>query len=156
SGGSGAYGYDISAVKKPAAGKGVPSFPFPRDPFATGSSDFGGPALGAADYGPCLGNGGKLGAPFANHGLFYSASRNSTQHIADGLTNTIAMSECRLGIGPEQVSGSIPGDLQGVYAYIDGPVSDSVCAAATLWNTTNNKGFLWLVGELRVSSYNHY
>jgi prepilin-type processing-associated H-X9-DG protein len=134
----------------------VPSFLCPSDLFATVSSDYGVSALGPANYAACIGTGGNLGSPFDTDGMFYAASRISTQHIADGLTNTVAMSECRLGIGPEQYSGSIPGDPQGVYAFISGPVSDSACAAATLWNTTNNKGFLWLVGELRVSSYNHY
>ncbi len=35
-------------------------------------------------------------------------------------------------------------------------MSDSACASAGLWNSTNNKGFLWLVGELRCTAYNHY
>src|SRR5262249_3485088 len=37
-----------------------------------------------------------------------------------------------------------------------GPVSDANCASASTWNLQDPKGFLWLSGEPRVGSYNHY
>ncbi|MGH7137262.1 MAG: DUF1559 domain-containing protein, partial [Pirellulales bacterium] len=84
-------------------------------------------------------------------------SSTSPADRLDGLSNTAAFSECRLGTGPENAAGAMPGkDVQSIYAYTEGPVSDAACASAGLWNVDNNKGFLWMVGELRCTSYNHY
>jgi prepilin-type processing-associated H-X9-DG protein len=79
--------------------------------------------------------------------------------ISDGLSNTAAASESLLGDGPENAFGpTIPGDPQLVYAYtgFGTPLNDANCAAATQWNISNHRGFMWASGEMRCASYNHY
>src|SRR5262249_33278379 len=62
-----------------------------------------------------------------------------------------------LGEGTESPSGPPPASPQTVYAYLSGqPLSESACAAATLWNVERLRGFLWATGEIRCASYNHY
>jgi prepilin-type N-terminal cleavage/methylation domain-containing protein len=156
-GGTGSFGFNISAPNMQAAGTKIPLFLCPSDLNASVSSDYGVSGLGPANYSVCIGTGSNAGSPFNTDGMFYAGSKNSTVQIRDGLSNTAAMAECRLGVGPEQCVGPQPGnDPGGIYAFIDGQVSDSACASAFLWNFTNNKGFLWMVGELRVAAYNHY
>lgn len=155
--GSGSSGYSISAANMRAAGTLVPLLLCPSDASRSVSSDYGVSQLGSANYAACIGTGRNFGSPFDTDGIFYATSKTKAADVTDGLSNTAAFSECRLGLYQENATGALPGgDMQAVYAMIYGPVSNSACASAGLWNSTNNKGFLWLVGELRCTSYNHY
>jgi prepilin-type N-terminal cleavage/methylation domain-containing protein len=155
--GGGSDGYNISPANTLAAGTLVPMYLCPSDQFRSVSSDYGVAALGPVNYAACVGTGINFGSPFDTDGPFYAQSSTSPADLLDGLSNTAAFSECLLGTGPENAVGSVPNnDIQSIYAFIPGPVSNAACAAAGLWNSTNNKGFLWLVGELRCTSYNHY
>src|SRR5262249_40689666 len=80
----------------------------------------------------------------------------SITSVGDGTSNTAMMSESLLGDGPESFTGSIPGNPQTVYAYPAGqPLNDANCAAATQWNVSNRRGFMWATGEIRCGSYTH-
>ncbi|HVX11777.1 MAG TPA: DUF1559 domain-containing protein [Pirellulales bacterium] len=156
-GGSGSSGYSIAPINVRAAATLVPMYLCPSDLFKAVSSDYGVTDLGPVNYAACIGTGSNFGSPFATDGPFYAQSSTSAADLLDGLSNTAAFSECRLGTGPENASGPAPGnDVQSIFAYIPGAISDSACASAGLWNVDNNKGFLWLAGELRCTSYNHY
>jgi prepilin-type N-terminal cleavage/methylation domain-containing protein/prepilin-type processing-associated H-X9-DG protein len=156
-GGSGSDGFNIAPANMLAAGMLVPMYLCPSDQFQSVSSDYGVQKLGPVNYAACIGSGANFGSPFGTDGMFYAQSSLTPAALLDGLSNTAAFSECLLGTGPENATGAMPGkDIQSIYGMIEGPVSDAGCASAGLWNSTNNKGFLWLVGELRCTSYNHY
>ncbi|HWB07976.1 MAG TPA: DUF1559 domain-containing protein [Pirellulales bacterium] len=155
--GTGSDGYSISAANMLAAGTLVPMYLCPSDMFRPVTSDYGVTNLGPVNYAACIGTGINSGSPFDTDGPLYAQSSTSPADLLDGLSNTAVFSECRLGTGPENAVGPMPGnDIQSIYAFIAGPVSNAACAGAGFWNSTNNKGFLWLVGELRCTSYNHY
>ena len=155
--GGGSSGYAISAANMRAAGTLVPLLLCPSDYFHSVSSDYGIAELGPVNYAACIGTGVNFGSPFNTDGIFYATSKTRAGDVTDGLSNTAAFSECRLGLSQENAVGPMPGnDVQALYAMIFGPVNDSACASPGMWNSTNNKGFLWLVGELRCTSYNHY
>ena len=156
-GGAGSAGYNIAPANMIAAGTLVPMYLCPSDMFKSVSSDYGVTNLGPVNYAACIGTGINFGSPFQTDGTFFAQSSTSPADLLDGLSNTAAFSECRLGTGPENATGGMPGkDMQSIYAMLDGPVSDAACASAGLWNSDNNKGFLWMVGELRCTAYNHY
>src|SRR3569623_2072154 len=155
--GSGSSGYSISAPNMKAAGTLVPLVLCPSEAFRSVTSDYGVAQLDPANYAINIGTGAKFGSPFNTDGLCFATSKTRAGDVTDGLSNTAAFSECRLGTYQENFAGPLPGnDRQANYAMIYGAVSDSVCASGGLWNSTNNKGFLWLGGELRCTSYNHY
>ena len=157
SGGSGSSGYAISPKNKVAAGMLVPMFLCPSDAGRPVSSDYEVNGLGPANYAVCIGTGANLGSPFDTDGMFFAASRIGAGGVTDGLSNTVAMAECLLGQGAEHYSGTVAvKDQKFAYAYTGGPVSDAGCAAASSWNETNRKGFLWAAGEIRTTAYNHY
>jgi prepilin-type N-terminal cleavage/methylation domain-containing protein len=156
-GGTGTNGFNISPVNTPAAATLVPFYLCPSDMYKSVSSDYGVTNLGPVNYAACIGSGLNFGSPFNTDGPFYAQSSITSASLLDGLSNTAAFSECLLGTGPENAMGAMPGnDVQSIYAFIPGLISDSGCASATTWNVDNNKGFLWLVGELRCTAYNHY
>src|SRR5262249_7105899 len=78
------------------------------------------------------------------------------------MSNTICMSESLLGQGQEVATGSTPpapGDSRYVYAYLGfsgTTISEANCAAATIWNGYNRRGFMWASGEIRCASVNCY
>ena len=168
-GGSGSYGFEIPDVNKLACGTTVPLFLCPSDLSTPVSSDYGVQDLGPVNYAVCLGRGGvssnpnnpgdtgTMGSTYDTDGMFYVSSKIGPGQITDGLSNTVAMSECLLGQGPEQHSGPMPADgPQRVYADASGGVSEANCEAATSWNSANRKGFLWAAGEIRTTAYNHH
>ncbi len=166
SGGTGSYGYKIPDVNKLAAGTMIPVFLCPSDLAAPVSSDYEVQNLGPVNYAVCLGTGGQSrraaealawGSTYNTDGMFYAASKIHPGNITDGMSNTVAISECLLGQGPERFSGPMPAEgPKRVYAYPFGPLSEAACAGATRWNETNRKGFLWAAGEIRTTAYDHH
>ncbi len=120
--------------------------------------------MGPTNYAACLGSGTTNGGPpfgmsWDADGLFRARDGLKLTDCPDGLSNTAALSESLLGDGGESVPGPTPpADPQRVYRYLalGSTVSDDACAAATLWNYNHLRGFLWVTGELRCTSYNHY
>jgi prepilin-type N-terminal cleavage/methylation domain-containing protein/prepilin-type processing-associated H-X9-DG protein len=124
--------------------------------------------MGPANYVACQGsgttNGGPpWGSPWNADGLFRAKDGVRLGDCSDGLSNTAAMSESLLGEGDESTSGQTPpGDVQRVYRYLPlgTVVSDKICTSATTpatsWNFNHRRGFLWVSGELRCTSYNHF
>lgn len=167
----------ITAQNRAAAGTVIRAFLCPSD-IGTPVSPLGGPsaanyfgygmsALAPTNYAVCTGSGlvGAVpyspgtngpGSPYMTDGIVYGTSNTSPASVTDGLSNTVAISECLLGNTTESSSAAPGGSVQRYYGYINSPMSDSACAAPIGYNYTNNKGFLWLSGELRISSYNHY
>ena len=159
--------YNISTPNQKAASTLLPLFLCPSDLSKPVTANTYGitngtpaPTNYAANIGSGLANGtaGVAGSPYNTDGMFYASSNISTASVTDGLSNTAAISECLLGNTQEYVFGAKPTGLNSrLYAYVySGPVSDAACAGATAWNVSNNKGFLWMTGEVRVSAYNHY
>jgi prepilin-type processing-associated H-X9-DG protein len=125
---------------------------------------YGESVIGPTNYAACLGsgttNGGApFGSPLKADGMFQGVTAVRIADVPDGLSNTACMSESILGDGPESATGPAPGGPQTVYAYLGfsgTAINDSNCAAATTWNGTNRRGFMWASGEIRCVSYNHY
>jgi prepilin-type processing-associated H-X9-DG protein len=157
SGGTGSYGFDISPANKTAAARQFGAFLCPSDLGTSVSSDYGVPALGSVNYAVNVGSGANNGTVLNTDGAFYVVSRLRPGDYTDGLSKTAAISESLLGQGGEKVYTGKPVGLdQRIYGYISGPATDAVCASPLGFNETNHRGFLWMVGELRTTSYNHY
>jgi prepilin-type N-terminal cleavage/methylation domain-containing protein/prepilin-type processing-associated H-X9-DG protein len=132
----------------------------------TNPGDYGLPTIGPTNYAVCVGsgttNGGPpFGSPLNSDGMFRGLKPLRLAEVTDGLSNTACMSESLLGQGDENVSSPTPippGTPQFVYAYVGfgTPISDAACAAATIWNGAQRRGFMWASGEMRCASYNHY
>ena len=156
--GAGSYGYNISYENVTAAGRSTPSLLCPSDSGGTSSSsDYGVTGLGGVNYVANLGTGSNGGTIFNTDGAFYANSRLKSRDFIDGLSKTVAFSESQLGKGGEKVYGKLPAATpQFYYAYAPFPLTDAGCAAPYGWNETNHRGYLWMNGEIRCSSYNHY
>lgn len=171
------YDADLGDLIRPenqaAASTIVPSFLCPSDLASSFDSNYGVNNLAPTNYAVCIGTGlatatDTAGSQFTTDGIVYACSATDTASVTDGLSNTVMISECLLGntlssYGSGFFIGSIPtGGAQRNYAYLadylgsPGPVSDDSCASASTWNVQDPAGFLWLSGEPRVSSYNHY
>ncbi len=152
----------VTAANRPAVGQKVPIFLCPSDRGVAVSSAYGvtdmGPSNYVASHGSGL-SGGGYGSPVAADGVFPAVTGVRVTGIADGTSNTAAMSESVLGDGAE-VSATQPGDEQVAYKYtgFSGTLpSDAACAGAPAsWNGYNRRGFMWASGEARCVSYNHY
>jgi prepilin-type N-terminal cleavage/methylation domain-containing protein/prepilin-type processing-associated H-X9-DG protein len=121
-------------------------------------------SMGPSNYVACQGsgttNGGApFGSPWNADGLFQAHDGLRLSDCSDGLSNTVALSESLLGEGDESTfSQTPPGDLQRVYRYpaLGLTLTDATCASAMTWNFNRRRNFLWLSGELRCTTYNHY
>ena len=154
--------YTISATNQFAVQQTVKLFLCPSDKGQPVGGGYGLDTFGPTNYAVCLGSGTtNCGAPFGSpwnaDGMFMAKVSQPLTAIADGTSNTAMMSESLLGEGQENASGSLPGNPQTVYAYPRGkPLTEANCAAATEWNVSNRRGFMWATGEIRCASYNHY
>jgi prepilin-type N-terminal cleavage/methylation domain-containing protein/prepilin-type processing-associated H-X9-DG protein len=155
--------YNISPANQFAVQQVVKLFLCPSDQMRPVSAAYGVPTLGPTNYAVCVGTGTTgggppFGSPSNSDGMFTAGTGFRLTDITDGTSNTAMMSESLLGDGPENAAGPIPGSPQTVYAYtgFGTPLSDSACAAATQWNVSNHRGFMWASGEMRCGSYNHY
>ena len=155
--------YNVSPANQFAVQQVVKLFLCPSDQMQPVSVAYGEPVIGPTNYAACVGtgttNGGPpFGSPWNADGMFRAKLPTRIAEVADGLSNTAAMSESLLGAGPENASGPLPGDPQLVYAYtgFGTPLNDATCASATQWNVSNRRGFMWASGEMRCASYNHY
>lgn len=125
-------------------------------PVTTGMT-YGVPVLGPTNYVFCNGTGTNGGSPWDADGVFVARTRYRVTDIADGASNTAFASESMLGDGAKGAVGNAPAPFDVVYAYINGTaLSDSICAAASVWNFQELRGFMWASGEMRCASYNHY
>ena len=156
--------FSIAADNLFGLGQTVKLFLCPSDRMAPVAQLTATTTMGPTNYAACLGSGTTNGGPpygpsWEADGLFRAKDGVRLTDCTDGLSNTAALSESLLGEGGENVnSATPPGDVQRVYRYLPlgSVVSDDTCAAATTWNSTHMRGFLWVSGELRCTSYNHY
>ncbi|MGF1582790.1 MAG: DUF1559 domain-containing protein [Gemmataceae bacterium] len=155
--------YGISAANQFAIGQVVPLFLCPSDDGQPVGGGYGVASFGPTNYAVCNGSGlnpqGTLGSPWKADGMFIAKTGLRIGAMKDGMSNTVMMSESLLGQGPEGHMGTMPSEgPQHVYAYVapGTPIGESNCAAATQWNVSNRRGFMWASGELRCASYNHY
>lgn len=109
------------------------------------------------NYALCTGTGTPGGSPVAADGVFYVNSATRTADITDGTSQTIVASESLLGTGQVSLTDPKLVNPQRDYAFrLGAPLTDASCAAATIWNVTNRRGFAWVSGEYRCALYNHY
>jgi prepilin-type N-terminal cleavage/methylation domain-containing protein/prepilin-type processing-associated H-X9-DG protein len=155
--------FNISPPNQFAVQQVVKLFLCPSDRAMPVSEAYGEPVIGPTNYAFCTGtgttNGGPpFGSPWNSDGMFQAQIGTRALDVTDGLSHTAAASESTLGDGPENAFGAIPASPQLVYAYtgFGTPLNDANCAAATLWNVENRRGFMWASGEMRCASYNHY
>jgi prepilin-type N-terminal cleavage/methylation domain-containing protein/prepilin-type processing-associated H-X9-DG protein len=150
--------YFIPAPNNVAVQTIVPIFLCPSDKQTPVSSGYGLWQFGPTNYAACTGTGLNGGSPYNTDGIFYANSKTRPLSITDGLSNTVAFSESMLGDGAEGSSVQYAGaNVQTAYAFLySGTLTDAGCAAATSWNVSNRRGFQWVSGEYRCTSYNHY
>jgi prepilin-type N-terminal cleavage/methylation domain-containing protein/prepilin-type processing-associated H-X9-DG protein len=155
--------FTVSPDNQFAVQQVVKLFLCPSDLGQPVSVAYGEPVIGPTNYAVCVGTGtttfgAPLGSPWHSDGMFRAKTPTRIAEVDDGLSYTVAMSESILGQGPENAFGPPPGDPSVVYAYtgFGTPLSDSACAAASEWNVSNRRGFMWASGEMRCGSYNHY
>jgi prepilin-type N-terminal cleavage/methylation domain-containing protein/prepilin-type processing-associated H-X9-DG protein len=155
--------FTISADNQFAVQQVVKLFLCPSDRMESVGGGYGVDAFGPTNYAACLGSGTTrggppYGSPWDADGMFQARLTVRLSDIADGTSNTAAMSESLLGDGPEAATGPIPGDPKLVYAYLNPgtALTESACAAADRWNFDRRRGFLWATGEIRSASYNHF
>jgi prepilin-type N-terminal cleavage/methylation domain-containing protein/prepilin-type processing-associated H-X9-DG protein len=155
--------YNISTDNQFAVSQTVKLFLCPSDKQQSLGGGYGLAQIGPTNYAACIGSGttngaAPFGSPWNADGLFRAQIGTRFGEVSDGLSNTVAFSESTLGDGPEGASGSIPGKVEDVYAYLDGgaPLTEANCAAATRWNVDRRRGFMWASGEIRCATFNNY
>ena len=130
----------------------IPLLLCPSDIQESVDSDFA-----PTNYAMNAGTGTPGGSPIDADGVFYVNSATRIGDITDGTSQTIAASESLLGIGQLSLTAAAQVNKQRDYVYYgNSPLTDALCAGATIWNFTNRRGFAWVSGELRCALYNHY
>jgi prepilin-type N-terminal cleavage/methylation domain-containing protein/prepilin-type processing-associated H-X9-DG protein len=154
--------YNISVQNQYAVQQVISIFLCPSDQRMPVSSGYGVPTLGPTNYAVCVGTGTSNGAaPYGQtwgaDGMFQAHIGSRPTDITDGLSNTAMMSESSLGEGDESTT-TRPPDPQTYYAYVSfgTALTPANCNAATSFNLSNRRGFLWATGEIRCASYNHF
>jgi prepilin-type N-terminal cleavage/methylation domain-containing protein/prepilin-type processing-associated H-X9-DG protein len=120
--------------------------------------------LAPSNYAFCLGTGttkgrtGWAGSPYDADGVFYAQSRTRLTDIIDGTSNTAGASERTLGDGPEQTSVASRADIdpQTMYVNPNAETNDANCGSTLRINYNQHRGYTWVAGEPRCTSYNHY
>jgi prepilin-type processing-associated H-X9-DG protein len=151
--------YFVPAPNDFAVRTKVNLFLCPLDKMTSVSGGYGIEAFGPTNYAFCTGSGMNGGSPYDADGIFYANSTTRMLDITDGTSNTIAISESVLGDGAENadLAPSGPHDIQTAYGFLySGGLSDTGCQSPNKWNVSNLRGFQWVSGEYRCSSYNHY
>jgi prepilin-type N-terminal cleavage/methylation domain-containing protein/prepilin-type processing-associated H-X9-DG protein len=154
--------FDVLPQNQLASGLIVPVFLCPSDQGVSVSSGYGVGALGPTNYAGCAGTGVGGGTPFKDEGIdgtFYVNSETRFRDFQDGTSNTVVMSESTLGTGAENTGDpmEVQTSPQTVFRFVSGtPLTDASCDAATSWNVSNRRGFMWVDGEYRCTLYNHY
>jgi len=110
------------------------------------------PSFGPTNYAMCTGSGTNGGSPANTDGMFFVNSRIRTRDVADGLSNTIAVSESILG-----AAGNSKKDPVNAYRFtFQTPITEFACRISVAWNYADPRGFSWVNGEYRCALYNHY
>ena len=144
----------------------VPIFMCPSDrtqPVEFGAYVPAGMPLGPTNYAFCLGTGtttgrtGWAGSPYDADGVFYAQSKTKLTDIKDGTSGTVGASERTLGDGPDNATIS-RADLKTDIHYVNpgAETNDANCGGATTINKAQRRGYTWVAGEPRCTSYNHY
>ncbi len=160
----GAPSYSIFPANQFAVAQRVSLFLCPSDKGVPVSTAYGVTDLGPTNYAACLGsgttNGGPpFGSPWGADGAFPAKTPVRITDIADGTSNTAAMSESTLGDGAEATTTQ-PGGPDVAYKYLGYsgtlPTAAACAGPPTSWNGNNRRGFMWASGEIRAGSYNHF
>ena len=150
--------YSVSSPNDLAVKTVVKMFLCPSDKGRAVSGGYGIAEFAPTNYAACTGSGTNGGSPYDADGIFYANSRTRLVEISDGTSNTVALSESTLGEGDESSSSPYGGaNAQTAYGFLySGSLSDAGCQSPQSWNLSNRRGFQWISGEYRCSSYNHY
>lgn len=139
----------------------VPIFLCPSDKMKSIYGGSGVASFGPVNYAACLGsgatNGGApYGSPWNADGVFRARAEGKFREILDGLSNTVALSETKLGDDEKPKDGPPPGKVGTIYAKVSGLLTPATCDAASRWNVDAPLGYSWATGEMRCVSYNHF
>ncbi len=146
--------YDGSA-NLAAAQAIVPIFQCPSDSTA---GRVPGSEFGATNYAGNAGSGLKqFGSLTEADGVFFKGSRVGPRDLADGTSNTVAMSERLKGPGTE-AAGELESDAQRLMLEIPAgnDTTPSVCASAASGNPYADRGAKWILGNYGNTLYNQY
>ncbi len=111
------------------------------------------PIFGPTNYAACTGSGND-GTPYDTDGLFFINSQIRMKDVTDGLAKTVAFSESLLGDSAGTNRSTVT--PASAYQYVhSAPLSEASCAATSVWNFTDPRGFSWANGEYRTTMYNH-
>lgn len=149
------YGSNFEVTPQNTAGVAliVPEFLCPSDVQQAVEATWG-----PTNYSACAGSGTGGGTPNQTDGIFYVNSQTRTTQITAGASKTALFSESILG----RPSGTTEPTAAAADSQLDyhfagtSPLTDALCAAASLVNYTDPRGFAWVSGEYRCGMYNHY
>lgn len=117
------------------------------------------PEFGPTSYVACVGSGTvDDGNAARGDGMIYTQSRTKFKDIKDGTTNTVIMSEQRLGNSRNQTDTATPMDQERQVVLLAGATATTEmnCAvtATTDWN--GERGAKWVNGHYADTMYNHF
>jgi len=144
----------------------VPIFMCPSDQRSAVASDIYAinGALAPTNYAFCLGTGtttgrtGWLGSPFDADGVFFAQDAMRLRDITDGTSQTVGGSERLLGTGGEQVTLASRDQLRPQTMYVNpgDETTEANCDGSLRVNFNQRRGYTWVAGEPRCTSYNHF